>query len=275
MKERGDRDVRHDACLTVNEITRILLNLAAESNLTKDMSEHVSCTMVQQGIDATPLSFWHYGIENNHGSATYLSPETAVRQFLPVLEAIANRQGVHVLENLRFTAPWMREDAKYFDLISRTNRAHVYLNPDKPLSAYLLDDDSNDLVDCQLVDKRGYAEKDVSIFDVRDMEVYTRLMRGDRVEDLTVIKDSLRAERNKIEIDAHDKTADAKKTETRSKTRQVKDLKMNRSQELQGNLGLSRRSDVGVPDDADADQSVDAWDEFARNQNEKESNDLN
>lgn len=260
MKERGDRDTRHDASLTKNDIERVLLNLAAQSNLTKDMSSHVSCTMVQQGIEATPLSFWKYGIRDLHGSAIYLDRLTAIRQFLPALEAKANRQGVHVLENLRFTAPWMREDADYFDLINRTKRAHVYLNPDQPLSAFLLDDSSNDLIECQLVDKRGYAEQDVSIYDIRDLEAYTPLVRSDSDDELEVIKDSLRAERNKIVEDATVKTANAKKTETRSKSRQVKDIKTNRSQELQGNLGLSVGSANVISDNPYEDKQIDAWD---------------
>jgi transposase InsO family protein len=232
QKERGDRDYRLDAVLTVNELTRILLNLAAQWNLTHDMSQHVSCNMLQHEIDATPRAFWDYGLTHLHGSGTYIEKHAAVKNFLPTVKAKADKRGLEVLETLRFTANWMRDKSSYFEIIEGSNEAEIFLNPDKPMGAYFLDWTDNNLMECDLVDTREYQSRDVSLEDIRMFEDYQPLKEGDRNKDKEVINDSFANETKKIIRNAAAETKDQSKTDDRSKTKRVSDIKGSRAKEV-------------------------------------------
>lgn len=239
QRERGDKDVRLDAVLTPRELQRILMSVAGEWNSTKDMSKQTSCAMIRDEIDASPLSFWKNGLEHLHGSATYLDKLTAVRQYLPRIKAIANRSGIHVLEKLRFTAPWMKEESSFFELIERKNRADVYLDPEEPLSAYLLDDATNELNVCNLVDMRNYKDHDVSIEEIWDYEAFNNFKYGDGSKPRQATKDHHRWDRNKFVEDATEATKKAKEGDTRSRSAKLKNIKANAKDEIAAGLGMT------------------------------------
>jgi putative transposase len=226
MRERGDRDVRLDAILTVNELLRILLSLAAEWNLTHDMTRHVSGAMLRKGIEATPISFNEYGLEALHGAPKFLERSDAIRQLLTPLDFNATRKGLE-LGNLRFTSPWMRDDDTFYDM--RGSKASVFLNPDQPRSAFVLEPESKELHEVSLVDMRGYAEEDVSIGDIQMVEDYLPLKRGDEQKAQENIEPTLRGQRAAIIAEARGKTAAAKAGDTRSKTQQTNGQKQNRA----------------------------------------------
>ncbi|MCW5667830.1 MAG: DDE-type integrase/transposase/recombinase [Piscinibacter sp.] len=227
VRERGDRDVRLDAVLTVNELLRILLSLAAEWNMTHDMSQHVSGAMLRKGIWATPVSFWEYGQKTLHGAPKFLERGDAIRQLLTPLEFAATRKGLE-LDKLRFTSPWMEggEDS-FFEM--RGQAANVFLNPDQPRSAFVLEPQDKELYEVSLVDTRGYAEEDVSIHDIRMIEEYMPLKRGDEEKELQNVQPTLRGFRTEIVEAAKKKTAAAKETDNRSKTAQTNGQKTNRA----------------------------------------------
>ena len=261
-KERGDHDHRHDAVLTVNDLSRILLNLAAEWNLTHDMSKHVSCRMLRGKIDATPLAFWNYGVEELLGGTTTVERDVAIREFLPSLAAKADKRGIHLLENLRFTTPWMQRDDDYFEVLQKYKRLEVYLDPDAPRSAYVLNPLDNKLVHFQLVDTRQYDQQDLSIHDIRMLEEYIPLVKSDADKAHTVVSDTLRSERNSMIKSAAEKTAADKLNDPRSKTKQVSDIKENRKAEANSRLGFTSKG-RSVPDNDSTGES-DEDDETAR-----------
>lgn len=232
VRERGDRDVRLDAVLTVNELLRILLSLAAEWNWTHDMTQHVSGAMLRKGIWATPVSFWEYGLQTLHGAPKFLERSDAIRQLLTPMEFAATRKGLE-LDKLRFTSPWMAEEEDtFFEM--RGHAANVFLNPDQPRSAFLLEPQSKELFEVSLVDTRGYAEEDVSIEDIRMVEDYLPLKRGDEEKEQQNVQPTLRGHRTGIIETAKKKTAAAKETDGRSKTAQTSGQKANRAASIAG-----------------------------------------
>lgn len=227
MRERGDRDVRLDATLTINGLYRILFALAAEWNLTKDMSKHVSTAMLRKEVPANPLGFWRYGLEELHGSPRFPTREEAIRWMLSPVEAKVGRSGLEVLEGLRFTAPWMSEDDAYFAQI-RAGKGLLYLDPDQPLEALFHQKATDDLRPVRLVDTRQYSESDVSLEDIRLTEDYISLCRDEAkiAQDPTVATlRKLRSDEVKSEAQL---TAEAKKLDSRSKSERVANIKQNR-----------------------------------------------
>ncbi|WP_428503074.1 hypothetical protein [Roseateles sp.] len=173
-KERGERDVRYDGVLSINGLQRLMLSLAAEWNQTHNMSKHVSAAMLRHEITATPLEFWNYGLKYLHPAAEWFTRDDAARQLLPTIESILSRRGAELLEDLRFTADWMKADDRYYEQ-RESARGKVLLDPDDPLGAYLVDDQSGDLRHMRMVDTRNYQDHDVALEDVRVVEEYTRL----------------------------------------------------------------------------------------------------
>jgi hypothetical protein len=226
-RERGERDVRLDAKLTMNSLYRLLWTLAAEWNLTKDMSKHASTTMLRKNVKATPLGFWQYGLEDLHGSPRFPSREDAIRWMLPPLKAKVNRSGIEVLEGLRFTAPWMTEDDAFFAQ-TREGSGHIYLDPDRPMAAYMYDRCSDSLRAVELVDTRQYAESDLTIEDIRLVEDYNRLCRQEDEIDHAATVHTLRKMRSS-EVNREVKlTKQAQENDARSKTQRVASIRKHR-----------------------------------------------
>ena len=237
-KERGDRDVRLDAKLTVNDMLRMLLSLAAEWNLTHDMTGHVSASMMRNGVEATPAGFWRYGLEHLHGSPQFLARDDAIRTFLPLLPVRASRSGLHAPNGLRYTAPWMTSDDDFFAQ-TREGQANIYVDPDRPLAAYLLDRKDGVLRPVSLVDNRHYDELDVSIYDVRDTEELMDLVRAEGEKRVASIGTTMRRFRKDVERAGTAATDAAREGDTQSKSRRVADLKGNRREANAKNLGVA------------------------------------
>ena len=233
-RDRGDQDVRLDAVLTVNDLLRILLSLAAEWNMTKDMSNHITAAMMRKNIEATPLGFWNYGLENLHGAPTYLKREDAVRQILPRVKAKANRLGLQTHRNLRFTSTWMRDDETFFELTEVINRADVYLDPDKALSAFLYEPDTGELHVVDLVDKRQYEANDVSFSDIEMVEDYIDLQSVDPNPERNIVKATLGGQRRDLVKKAKAESKEQQILDKRSNTAKTSNIRENRTQEILG-----------------------------------------
>lgn len=237
-KDRGDRDVRLDAKLTVNDMLRLLLSLASEWNQSHDMTGHVSASMIRNGVEATPDGFWRYGLEHLHGSPQYLTRDDAVRTFLPLLAVRASRSGLITPDGLRYTAPWMTSDDDFFAQ-TREGKANIYLDPDRPLGAYLLDRKEGMLRPVSLVDNRHYDELDASIHDVRDTEELMKVVRDYGKKVAAPIGTTMRRFRKDVERAAVAATDAAREGDKRSKSRRVADLKGNRREANAKTFGVS------------------------------------
>lgn len=94
VRERGTRDYRLDAVLTLKEFTRWLVRRVALLNLTRNMSDHLSAAFITQGVIPNPIGFWNYGIINKHGSAVFLEHQAATYKTLLQKEALLTRHWV-------------------------------------------------------------------------------------------------------------------------------------------------------------------------------------
>ena len=262
-RERGDRDVRLDAVLTVNEFLRLLLSLAAEWNLTHDMTQHVSGSMLRAGIPANPISFWKYGLDAFHGAPKYLDRGDAVRQLLPEIDARITRQGVYIKECLRFTHPWMRDDDEFYGALPG-GTATAFADPDNSLAAFMLAPMSNELHSLNLVDKRRYREEETSIEDIRMCEEYLDLLKGDETHKNKTIIDTLTGQRDGIVASATKKTREAQAGDVRPKSERTANQRANRAASI--NAAQYGSESEGNRDQVSTDTSAD--DDWAKVMNE-------
>jgi putative transposase len=265
-KERGERDVRHDAELTIPGLYRVLLRKSAEWNSTKDMMRHESGRMLRGDVQPTPLGFWNYGIEKLHGSAKFCTNADAVRLLLPTVKAVADRRGLHVNQLLRFTADWMREEDDFY-LQSHVGNGNIYLDPDDAMRAFWLHPTSNELEELQLVDTRQYDEAEMFIDDIEEVEAYLKLVSA---ETLHLNKGAKATFQQSISAELRREgaaTSAAKESDTRSKTRRVNSIKANRKLEFVMSATpaaptKARSSKVDSPDTREPDGLDKAYDDI-------------
>lgn len=104
-QERGDRDYRLDACLTLDEFRQILIWAILEHNNEYRMDWYpMSEVMVRDKVEPYPVELWEWGIQNRAGALRTL-PDNVIRQsLLPREEKTASiaRDGIHFRE-LRYT----------------------------------------------------------------------------------------------------------------------------------------------------------------------------
>jgi putative transposase len=259
VRQRGDRERKYDAVLCINELKRLLWSYVLEWNLTKDMSNHTSCQMLRHEIDASPVAFWHYGLEHLNGSPMCLTEEQAILKYLAAISTKTKRNGVHPLQKVRFTANWMRRDVGYYELVEGSGEALVYLDPNRPLGAYLLDPTAQSLRKLNLVDRRDYGSQDVCLEDILMMEDYMPLTHSDGEGKRQGIKDSQDGERSTIIEEASKKTATAKANDARSRTQRGAEIRINRGNEVAAGFGLpGGNGPLPEPEAAAANDEMDA-----------------
>jgi hypothetical protein len=97
MKEfghRGDRDYRLDATLTLEEFTKIYIQLVINHNNTIVDKYPMQKEMLTAGITPIPVKLWEWGIENKKGSLRTIDRELMRLNVLPKGKANVSRAGI-------------------------------------------------------------------------------------------------------------------------------------------------------------------------------------
>lgn len=95
-RERGDRDHRLDAKLTLNEFRKIMILSVLDHNKNQrlenyPMDEH----MIAEGVEPYPIDLWNWGIKNRSGHLRKFDIETVRLNLLPEDEASVTQTGIY------------------------------------------------------------------------------------------------------------------------------------------------------------------------------------
>lgn len=94
-RERGQRDCRLDATLTLHRFTRILVHAILTFNKTADVSDRLVGPLSGLEIKATPINLWNFGLDNLHGSPPQWDQDTLYTALLPSANVSVREDGVH------------------------------------------------------------------------------------------------------------------------------------------------------------------------------------
>lgn len=97
MKEfrtRGDRDYRLDATLTIEEFTKLYIQLIIHHNNSPVEDYPMQNDMLVDGIIPIPTSLWEWGIENRKGTLRTVDSEIMKLNVLPKGRANVSRVGI-------------------------------------------------------------------------------------------------------------------------------------------------------------------------------------
>lgn len=231
IRERGTRDSRLDAVLTLKEFTRILVRRIAILNLTRDMSRHMSAAFMSQDVVPNPVGFWNYGIANKHGSAVFLDHQDAMRKTLPQQAATLTRHGILLDDKTQYAAPWMLEHPAvqltgFGDLLP----IKLIASPDDPAAAWCLLPEESTMREVRLQRRFEQAER-LCTEDIVEMATLSSFLGQDLADDTT--DERLAMQRaNRHELDqARDETLVANQAGPISNRAKTTGIRANRSAE--------------------------------------------
>lgn len=92
-QERGDRDYRLDATLTITEYTRIILKSILFYNNSFLENYERTPEMIEDGVIPTPNNIWKWGLKNNGNQVKYADLEVQLA-LLPTDTALITRYGL-------------------------------------------------------------------------------------------------------------------------------------------------------------------------------------
>ncbi len=94
FRKRGDRDYRLDATLTLEEFTKIYINIVLHHNSKVIDKYTMDKEMIEDEIIPTPLQLWKWGIENRKGRLKTVNREVLRLNILPKGRASISRAGI-------------------------------------------------------------------------------------------------------------------------------------------------------------------------------------
>jgi putative transposase len=95
IRERGERDYREDATLTLREFTKIIVAGVLHYNKHSRNPDYLDQEMIAAGIAPTPISLWNWGIEKGFGKSSYHDEELVRLHLMPKSNATVQAGGIY------------------------------------------------------------------------------------------------------------------------------------------------------------------------------------
>lgn len=93
-KERGERDPRLDAVLTLREFRRLLIHAILQHNSRRIEGYRLQPDMIAAGVEPRPVDLWQWGIQNRTGHLRTADPAIIRSNLLPQGSATVTYQGI-------------------------------------------------------------------------------------------------------------------------------------------------------------------------------------
>ncbi|WP_303852492.1 Mu transposase C-terminal domain-containing protein [Seleniivibrio woodruffii] len=138
-QERGGRDYRQDAVLTIDEFTKIIIHSILEHNdkIIKDYP--FDAELAGADITYTPKELWKWGVEHRAGALRTVSLEQLKASLLPHKDATVTSKGIRLHNDVFYTLPLAME-LGWFERKSGAKSMKVQLsyNPRNLTEAYII-----------------------------------------------------------------------------------------------------------------------------------------
>lgn len=173
-RERGQRDCRLDATLTLYRFTRIIVHAILMFNKTADVSDRLVGPLSGLEIKATPINLWNYGLDNLNGSAPQWDQDTLYTALLPSAEVSVRKDGVsfagHSYKGNMLDKLQWQEFARTFG----NKKLKIKFHPNDPHRIFCLNDLTGNY---ETLTEAGKIPQHARLEDVLDCRVYRKLVR--------------------------------------------------------------------------------------------------
>ena len=236
--QRGDRDYRLDACLTLHEFRQIMLHCILEHNNGYRMGWYdLDQAMIADQVEPYPVELWTWGIKNRVGHLRTAATDLIRLNLLPQGEASIARDGIH-FQGLRYDCELGRQK-DWFVRARAYGRERVTVAYDPRLVdvIYLRLADQQCLEPCTLLDKhQAYRGRDW--YDILDYLALAKQQHQATRSQQLQAKAAHEAQIEQIVINARERQTARLETAAQqagtgklSKAARLKDIQQNRQQE--------------------------------------------
>ncbi|OBR92965.1 transposon Tn7 transposition protein TnsB [Clostridium ragsdalei P11] len=148
-RKRGDRDYRLDATLTLEEFTKIYINLVLEHNNKQIDKYPVEIEMLKDNIAPIPSVLWNWGIENKKGRLRTVDREVLRLNVLPRGRANVSRAGIR-FKGLYYGSQKALEEQWFIK--SKVRSIEILYDPRNMNNIYIPYEEGKSFETCYLLD---------------------------------------------------------------------------------------------------------------------------
>jgi hypothetical protein len=149
FRERGDRDYRLDATLTLEQFTKIYINMVLHHNNKIIDKYPMEKEMIADEISPTPINLWNWGIENKKGRLKTVDREILRLNILPKDKASISRAGIS-FKGLYYSSNKAIKEQWFINLKVRS--VAVVYDPRNMNKIYIPHNSGLDYDECNLTD---------------------------------------------------------------------------------------------------------------------------
>jgi len=149
FRKRGDMDYRLDATLTLEEFTRVYINIVLHHNNKVIDKYPMEKEMIEDEIVPTPLSLWSWGIKNRKGRLKTVDREILRLNILPKGKASISRAGIR-FKGLYYSSDKAIKEQWFVNL--KIRNIEVVYDPRNMNKIYIPYNNGLDYDECYLID---------------------------------------------------------------------------------------------------------------------------
>jgi hypothetical protein len=149
FRKRGDRDYRLDATLTLEEFTKIYINLVLYHNNKIIDKYPMEKEMLVDEIAPIPSQLWSWGIENKKGRLRIIDREVFRLNILPRAKASVSRAGIK-FKGLYYGSQKALEEQWFIK--SKVRSIEIIYDPRNMNNIYILHEDGKTFEACYLLE---------------------------------------------------------------------------------------------------------------------------
>lgn len=228
-RERGDRDYRLDATLTLEEFNQIMIRLILHHNKKVMEKYPLEKGMLADEVNPIPIEIWRWGMKHRKGRFNKHHLDVVRLNLLPKGKASCSRGGIK-FKNLFYSTKRAIEEQWYLDPKMKT--IGVVYDPRNMNYIYIPNYDGKGFIKCSLLEK-SYMYKDLRLEEI----VFQEELKSERHHESIDGKNQNHADMDlQIEqIIKHAKEEMKKESSNQSKRSKIKNIRQNRTEEKERN----------------------------------------
>ncbi len=149
FRKRGDRDYRLDATLTLEEFTKVYINIVLHHNSKTIDKYPLEKEMIADEITPNPINLWNWGIKNRKGRLKTVDREILRLNILPKGKASVSRAGIR-FKGLYYSSDKAVREQWFINLKVRS--IEIVYDPRNIDKIYIPSENGLDYDECYLID---------------------------------------------------------------------------------------------------------------------------
>lgn len=229
-RQRGDRDYRLDATLNLREFTKIIILLMLEHNHKIIEKYPLEKEMIVNGLVATPLNLWNWGIANKKGRLQVVTNQNILRlNLLPKGKASITRAGIR-FKGYPYSSEKALNEQWYVKKLGKS--VEIVYDPRQMDRIYIPYSDGRDYDTCYLLETSAEYKGDT----LEEIEFYQELLQEAKILESSKQKDNHINTNESINLIIGQATKDKKQSSvTISNAEKLKNIQINRQAEKASN----------------------------------------